>query len=306
MVFAVNPYDFLSIVFQNNRLNQTRSSTETIEGFKQAAYVANFAMSPGQTAPPEGPTSSTPSAGDATPSSSTPSAGNATPSSSKGLSKGAIIGIVLGVISAVTLVGIIFFLIGRSRRKSDAEKKMTTASVAKPVVGAAPANQPYPLPKQEHGEGSEELEAKSPVLPARPLSLVNPYFYPHAAMYGSPAHPHYIPHAFGYGSPPRPLSPHYNPHAAMYGSPPSPLGPINPNYNPHAAMFGSPPHPLSSTHSHYNPHASMSGSPPLVNPNAPLAPAERVRENESQPTRVESSMPGVDNRASLNKPPDNP
>ena len=239
-------------------------------------------MSPGQTTPPEGPTSSTPSV------------------SSKGLSKGATIGVSLGVVIAVTFVGIIFFLIGRSRRKSDVEKKTTTAPVAKPVVGAAPATQPNPPPKQEHGEDLRPKSLVPPAGSARPLSPVNPYFYPHASMYGSPVHPHYNPHMFGYGSPPRPLSLHYNPHAAMYGSPPPPLGPVNPHYNPHGEMYGGPPHPFGSTHPHYNLHAPMSGSPP------PPPPPERVRENESQQSKVEPSTAGVGNGAPLNKPPDNP
>lgn len=138
-------------------------------------------MSPGQTTPPEG-----------TP---TPSA---TPSS-KSLSTGATVGIVIGAIGAIALAGLLFFLIGRSRRNSAAEKNTAATPAVNPVVGTEAAVQPYgdhPPGYYGHGQGQGQAEgwgAKGLAPPVPPLSPVNPHYNSHASMYGSP--PPTNPHA---------------------------------------------------------------------------------------------------------------
>ncbi|KAF8459053.1 hypothetical protein BGX38DRAFT_1264756 [Terfezia claveryi] len=169
MVFAVNP-----------------SADQTFATFQANAKNADYEMSPGQTAPPEGPPTNT--------------------SGSKSLSTGAIVGIIIGAIAAVALVGLLFFLIGRSRRKSASEKAAATAAAtpfAQPAVDSGPAPGAYGdhPPPEYYGQRGPSWEGKGLAPPAPPLSPVHSQFNPHASMYGSPS----------------PTHPH-NSHASMYGS----------------------------------------------------------------------------------------
>lgn len=128
-------------------------------------------MSPGQTTPPEGGTSTS-------------------TTSSKGLSKGAIIGIAIGSVGAIALIGLLFFLIGRSRRNSTAEKTSATAPAVNPGGEAGQVTYGDHPPPGYYGNGQTEAwGTKGLVPPAPPLSPYNP----HASMYGSP--PPTNPHA---------------------------------------------------------------------------------------------------------------
>lgn len=160
MVFAVNP-----------------SADQTFDTFKANAMRADYEMSPGQTAPSE--------------STNTPTTNT---SVSKGISTGAIVGIVIGAIAAVALVGLLFFLIGRSRRKSASEK--AAAAAATPF--AQPAGDPRPVPgaygdhPPEYYGQVQPWDGKGLAPPAPPLSPVHSQYNSHASMYGSPppTHPH--------------------------------------------------------------------------------------------------------------------
>lgn len=158
MVFAVNP-----------------SADQTFETFQAKAKTADYEMSPGQTAPRE----------------STNKTSNTT--SHKSLSVGAIVGIVIGAIAAVGIVGLLFFLIGRSRRKSASEKAAAVAAaapLAPPVVDAGPALGAYGdhPPPGYYGQGQVQAgwDGKGLAPPAPPLSPVPSHYNPHASMYGSP------------------------------------------------------------------------------------------------------------------------
>ncbi|KAF8422003.1 hypothetical protein EV426DRAFT_180604 [Tirmania nivea] len=167
MVFAVNP-----------------SADQTFETFKENALQADYEMSPGQTAPDESTITNIPNT-------------NTSGSRSKSISTGAIVGIVLGAIAAVAFIGLLFFLIGRSRRKSASEKAAASASAApftQPGVdpGHAPAafGDHHP-PPEYYGQGPA-WDGKGLAPPAPPLSPVHSQYNPHTSMYGSPSptHPH--------------------------------------------------------------------------------------------------------------------
>ena len=225
----------------------------------------------------------------------------------------------LGGIAAVTLVGILFFLIGRSRKsateKSTATTPATPATPAtNPTLGTGttgPATQPFAPPGYYRQGYGEDWRAKG-LTPPTPQLSPNPSYNPHAAMYGSPpppplspTHPHYNPHPSIYGPPPPPLSPtnpYYNLH---YGNPPPPLNTTDSHYNPYAAMYGSPPPPPGPTNPRYNSHMPIYGGPPLTNSNRSSAPPERGGENASQPERAaEFSTANVGDRAPSDNAPE--
>jgi len=152
MVFAINP-----------------TPEQNWDDFNKRAIAADYEMSPGQKPPSEG--------------------GTNTSSSSKGLSTGAIVGIVIGAIAAIAIIGLLFFLIGRSRRKSAAEKAASAAPLAQPPVDGGPAPVHYgdhPPPgyygQAAHGQTGWDGKGLAP-----PHSPVPSQFNPHASMYGSPA-----------------------------------------------------------------------------------------------------------------------
>jgi len=164
MVFAVNP-----------------TPEQPWETFKKEAVEADYEMSPGQTPPAENGVNNGNSGDDPSDSSSS--------SGSKGISTGAIVGIVIGAIAAIAIIGLLFFLIGRSRRKSAAEKEATAAPLAQPPVDAGPAPVHYgdhPPPgyygQVAHGQTGWDGKGLAP-----PHSPVPSQFNPHASMYGSPA-----------------------------------------------------------------------------------------------------------------------
>jgi len=163
MVFGVNP-----------------TAQQNILDFEARAMKADYQLSPGETPPPESGPSAT-----ATPSPS--------PSSSKGLSTAAIVGIIIGAIGVVAVIGLLFFLIGRSRRKSAAEKiaKANTADMA-PVVGPGQHLYGDHPPPQYYGQGQAGYD-KGLSVPVPPLSPAPSHFNPHGSMYGSP--PPTNPHA---------------------------------------------------------------------------------------------------------------
>ena len=156
--------------------NQTRTSDQTVDTFQSNALLAHFEISPGQTTPPEGGTSTT--------------------TTSKGLSKPALIGIIVGIICAIAIVGLLFFLIGRSRRKASSEKNAATAPAINVGGTVEPAAQGYGdnPPPGYYGHGQVEgWGGKGLAPPVPPLSPANPQYNPHGSMYGSP--PPTNPHA---------------------------------------------------------------------------------------------------------------
>lgn len=159
-----------------------RSAEQTLEDFRSRAVKADYQLSPGQKPPSEGGTTTT--------STSTST------STHKGLSTGAIVGIVVGAIGAVAVVGLLFFLIGRSRRRSASEKAAAAAaaaSLAQPVVDVGPAPGAYGdhPPPQYYGQGQPVWEQPGKgglAVPAPPLSPNPSQYNPHTSMYmpGSP------------------------------------------------------------------------------------------------------------------------
>lgn len=159
MVFAVNP-----------------STDQTFDVFQAKAKQADYEMSPGQVAPKES-TSTT----------------KTSTTSHKGMSTGTIVGIVIGAIAAVGIVGLLFFLIGRSRRKSASEKAAAAAAaapLAQPGVDAGPVLGAYGdhPPPGYYGQGPQAgWDGKGLAPPAPPLSPSPSHYNPHASMYGSPS-----------------------------------------------------------------------------------------------------------------------
>lgn len=176
------------IVSLDYKITLYSSTDETFETFKKKAKAADYEMSPGQKAPSESGNTNTP-----------------TKSGSKSISTGAIVGIVVGAIGAVALVGLLFFLIGRSRRGSASEKETATAVAvpfAQPAVDSAPVPGAYGdhPPPEYYGQGPP-WDGKGLAPPAPPLSPVHSQYNPHASMYGSPAptnpHTSWVPSELG-------------------------------------------------------------------------------------------------------------
>jgi len=137
-------------------------------------------MSPGQTPPDESPTTNTGSKKTPTP-------------------PGVIAGIVVGAVAAVAVVGLLFFLIGRSRRNSASEKAAATAaSLAQPTVDVGPVPGVYGdhappgvygdhAPPGYYGKGQlQAWDGKGLAPPAPPLSPVHSQYNRHSSRYGSP------------------------------------------------------------------------------------------------------------------------
>lgn len=165
------------------RITFYSSADQTFETFKSKALQADYEMSPGQTPPSESTNTPTPNT-----------------SGSKSISTGAIVGIVVGAIAAAALVGMLFFLIGRSRRKSASEKAAaaatTTAPLAQPALdaGFVPGAYGDNPPPEYHGQGQLQpaWDGKGLAPPAPPLSPVHSQYNSHSSMYGgpSPTNPH--------------------------------------------------------------------------------------------------------------------
>lgn len=178
----------LLVLWDTKKITLYSSADQTFATFQMNAKNADYEMSPGQTAPSESGNTKTP-----------------TTSKNKGVSVGAIVGIVVGAIAAVALVGLLFFLIGRSRRKSASEKAAATASAApfaQPAVGPGPAPGAYGdhPPPEYYGQGPP-WDGKGLAPPVPPLSPVHSQYNPHASMYGSPSpsnpHTSWVPSELG-------------------------------------------------------------------------------------------------------------
>ena len=135
--------------------------------------AAQFQVSPGQSTPPEG--------------------GSTNGGSGVATTTTPIVGIVVGAVGAFGVVGLLFFLIGRSRRKAEAEKEAAAATVASlvPHVDAGLAPHMYSDHVLPPGYDNRFSTLSPPPqgwdagkIPPPPHS---PQFNPHASMYGSHA-----------------------------------------------------------------------------------------------------------------------
>ncbi|KAI5813587.1 hypothetical protein BZA77DRAFT_117858 [Pyronema omphalodes] len=168
-------YSMVGVINVNN-------SDHNLTEVKAAATKVNFSLSPGEKIPDE--SGNVPG--------SSPSAAPSSNNQSNALSGGAIAGIVIGSIAAFSLVGILFFLVGRKKKAQEVKEKnerdAEIAAMAKhdqqPPVYSDPAIDPrYSMPPgsppphrdtffggksshqsmvAEHTGGSDGYEARNP------------------------------------------------------------------------------------------------------------------------------------------------